>query len=84
MRNKIEELKTVLEEHSSLVRSRQEHIIFPEFMLGKNRELENILFREFEIRGKRNILSIAVLFLLESLGELKNKTKSDGKDSKNI
>ncbi|OGI35935.1 MAG: hypothetical protein A2259_00725 [Candidatus Moranbacteria bacterium RIFOXYA2_FULL_43_15] len=81
MRNKIEKLKTVLEEHSSLVRSRQEHIIFPEFILGKNRELENILFREFEIRGKRNILSIAVLFFLEELASLeeKGKTKKDEK-----
>ena len=43
----------------------------------KNRKLENILFREFGISGKRNVLGIAVLFLLESLGELENKTRSE-------
>lgn len=84
MRNKIEKLKTILGENSSLVRSRQEYIIFPEFILGKNRELENILFREFGISGKRNVLGVAVLFLLEFLGELENKTKNNGKDSKII
>ncbi|MFZ2226480.1 MAG: hypothetical protein WA064_03420 [Candidatus Moraniibacteriota bacterium] len=73
---KIEKLKKVLGENSSLVRSRQEHIIFTEFMLEKNRELEDILFREFEIGGSRNVFGIAVLFLL---GELKTKTKKDGK-----
>lgn len=84
MRNKIEQLNKVLDKHSSLVRSRQEHIIFTEFMLEKNSELEDILFREFGIGGKRNILSIAVLFLLDNLENLINKTKSDGKESKNI
>ena len=76
MRNKIEKLKAIIGEHHSLVRSRQEHIIFTEYMLEKNKELENILFREFGISGKRNALGVAVLFLLE---ELKDKTKKDGK-----
>lgn len=81
MRSTIEKLKTVLGENSSLVNSRQEHIIFTEFLLKKNRELEDILFREFEISGKRNALSMAVLFLLEELKGLKEKdnTKSNGK-----
>lgn len=73
---KIEKLKGVLSEHSSLVGSRQEYIIFPEFIINETRRLQDILFREFEISGKRNVLSIAVLFLL---GELEVKTKKDGK-----
>lgn len=75
MRNKIEKLKAVIVQNASLVRSRQEHIIFTEHMLEKNKELENILFREFGISGKRNVLGVAVLFLLE---ELKDKNKKDG------
>ncbi len=78
MRNKIEKLKAVIGEHSSLVRSRQEHIIFTEFMLEKNRELENILFSEFGISGKRNVLGVAVLFLLGELKKLEVKNKQDG------
>lgn len=76
MRNKVEKLKAVLGEHSSLVRARQEHIIFTEFMLEKNKELESILFRDFGVSGKRNVLGVAILFLLE---ELKTKTEKDGK-----
>lgn len=80
---KVEKLKKVLGEHSSLVQSRQEHIIFPAFILEKTKELQSILFREFGISGKRNVLSIAVLFILEELreSEKKDKTKSDGKKS---
>lgn len=78
---KIEKLKEVLNEHSSLVRARQEHIIFPEFMIEKTRELQTTLFDKFGISGKRSVLSIAVLFMLDELKclEEKTKTKNDEK-----
>lgn len=79
MRSKIEGIKKVISENSSLVRSRQEHIIFTKFMLEKNRELEEILFMKFGVSGKRNVLGTAVLFLLEELKALKVKTEKDGK-----
>ncbi|MCX6762226.1 MAG: hypothetical protein NT093_00390 [Candidatus Moranbacteria bacterium] len=73
---KIEKLKSVMAEHSSLVRSRQEHIIFPEFIIDKTKELQDILFREFGISGKRNVLSLAVLYLLEDLENKKELEKN--------
>lgn len=78
---KIEKLKAILGEHSSLVGARQEYVIFPKFILEKTKELKDVLFREFEISGKRNVLSIAVLFMLEAMNESeeKNKTKTNGK-----
>lgn len=81
---KIEKLKSVLAEYSNLVRSRQEHIIFPEFIIDKTKELQDILFRDFGISGKRSVLSLAILYLLEDLEkskELEGKTKTK-KDEK--
>jgi hypothetical protein len=75
-KEKIEKLKVVLGNNSNLVDSKQEHIIFTKFIIEKTKELENILFKDFEVTGKRSVLSLAVLYLLE---DLKNKEKKDGK-----
>jgi hypothetical protein len=82
MRNKIEKLKSVIADNSSLVNSRQEYIIFPKFIIDNTKELQDILFREFGISGKRSVLSLAILYLLEDLEnnkelETKDKEKTD-------
>ncbi len=73
---KIEEIKNTLLKNSSLNGAIQEHIIFPTFTLGKLKELEGVLFQNFGVSGKRNVIGLAVMFLLE---ELKTKTEKDGK-----
>lgn len=73
---KIEELKEMLKQNSSLVGSRQEHIVFPKFTLEKMREVEGILFREFEISGKSQVIGLAILFLLDAVN---NNKENDGK-----
>jgi hypothetical protein len=79
-KEKIKKLESVLSENSSLVNSRQEHIIFSKFILGKMKELQDILFKEYGINGRRGILSLAVMYLLEDLEDNKSKTKTDGKE----
>ena len=77
-KEKIKKLESVLSENSSLVKSRQEHIIFTEFILGKIKELQDILSSEYGISGRRGIISLAVLYLLADLKNNKSKTKTDG------
>ena len=77
---KIKKLESVLSENSSLAGSRQEHIFFSEFMLYETRRLQEVLFKEFGINGKRNALGLAVLYLLEDLKNNKDKKKIDGKE----
>lgn len=82
---KIEKLKSVITENATLVNSRQEYIIFPKFIIDKTKELQDILFREFGVSGKRSVLSLAVLYLLEDLEnrkELKTKDKEKTDDIK--
>lgn len=81
--DKIKKLEAILSENSSLIKSRQEHIVFTEFILGKMKELQDKLFKEYGIMGRRGILSLAVLYLLEDLenskeADKKNKTEKDG------
>ena len=80
-KEKIKKLEAILSENASLVNSRQEHIIFSKFILGKMKELQDILSKKYSINGRRGILSLAVMYLLEDLENNKDKKKTDGKES---
>lgn len=63
------------EKNASLKNSIQEHVLFTNFVSGKIRELEDVLLKKYEIRGKGRVIGLAVLNLLDEIG----KDKKDGK-----
>lgn len=80
VKEKIKKLKSLLSENSNLKKCRQEHIIFSEFIIEKMKKLQDILFREYGVSGRRGIISLAVLYLLEDFEDNKSKIKTDGKE----
>ncbi len=77
MEKKIRELNAILseEKNASLKDSRQEHVLFTNFVSGKIRELEDVLLKKYELRGKGKVIGLAVLNLLDEI----SKDKKDGK-----
>ena len=86
MEKKIRELDATLseEKNASLKGSRQDHILFPKFVSEKMYDLERVLLEKYEIRGKGKVLGIAIINLLQEIGESKglNKSSNDKKNGK--
>lgn len=70
---KIEKIKQLLDENSSMVGAVQERITFNQFQLNKIKELQNLFSEKYGITRKADVISIAIISLL--LGEQK-----DGKE----
>jgi hypothetical protein len=77
MEKKIREFDAVLseKENSSLKNSRQEHILFTNFVSGKIRELEDVVLKKYGVRSKGKVIGLAVLNMLDEI----SKDKNDGK-----